>query len=682
MTALSNPKMKEAYFMEFQRLFQPIRIHALDIPNRIVMPAMGLAYTRDYTFNDRYEAFYMERARGGVGLLVIGPLAVDRVGSVPLMLSLAEEEAIPPLKGLIRRIHAETETRVGAQLMHMGRYAFSWLTGVPAVAPSPVPSQLTRETPREMTEEDILTVQEAYVRAALHAREAGFDLIEILACTGYLISQFLSPVTNRRTDAYGGPLQNRMRFGLEVIAKVREAVGPDMCLSVRVAGHDYMPGGHTNVESAAFAAAAEAAGVDAVNVTGGWHETYVPQLTGNVPAGAYLYLARGIKEHVGVPVFASNRLGDPVVAERALRSGVCDMICWGRPLITDPELPLKVRQGRLKEIVSCISCNQGCFDAIFSASPVTCILNPRAGREGEPAPRPAASPRRILVAGGGPAGMAFALTAAARGHRVTLQERERVLGGQVNLASVPPGKGEFRKAVESLRNRLEHAGVRVGSGAPVTRETLSTDPPDLLVIATGALPVTPEVPGIRAPHVVQAWDVLAEKVPEIGKHVIVIGGGATGCETALAIARMGTLDAESFTFLMHHGAERSEDTIPLLDRSLRTVTLLDMLPRFADAVGRTARWSLLKDLKLAGVTLRPGTRLLEVTDKGVWVEGKEGREHLPADTVVLALGVSPCRTLEEDALVLGIPSLTLGDARAPRNLTEAIREGMEAGMET
>ena len=666
--------------MEFVKLFEPITINRMQVKNRIVMPSMALAYTRDYTFNETYKAFYMERARGGVGLMTIGPVGIDTVGSAPLTLGLYDDKYVQPLKSFLEELHRETDVKVATQLFHMGRYAFSMFTGQPPIAPSAIPSKLTGETPREMTGEDIEEVKEAYAQSARRAKEAGFDLIEILACTGYLISQFLSPLTNKRTDEYGGAIENRMRFGLEVIRKVRKVVGDDVPLGLRVAGNDFMEGGHTNIESALFAAEAEKAGVDAINVTGGWHETNVPQLTTNVPAAGFLYLARGIKEKVSIPVFASNRLGDPFVAEKALRSGACDMICWGRPLLADPELPRKVKEGRLNEIIPCISCNQGCFDAIFSASPVRCILNPRTGREKEREVIRAEVPRKVWVAGGGPAGMEFALTAAERGHDVTLYEKEGVLGGQVNLAKAPPGKAEFHNVIESMKHRMEQRGVKVRLNTRLTTEMVKKGKPDLLVVASGAKPLEIDIPGIQKPHVVSAWDVLMDKVPHIGENVVVVGGSATGCETAQFIASMGTPEPGTFTFLIYHSAEDPAFATSLLHNAGRRVTVIDMVPRFANNVGRTARWSLMKGLRLMGVELRKKTKLLEITDDAVIVETEQGKASLKADTVVMAVGVVPDDELVREVKEDGIEVIIIGDAKKPRKMTEAVWEGFEEAL--
>ena len=666
--------------MEIVKLLEPITINGLKIPNRTVMPSMGLAYTSDYTLTERFKVFYRERAEGGVGLMTVGPIAIDKAGSAPFMPALFDDQYVEPLKAFIDELHRDTDTKVATQLIHLGRAAFSMLSGEPSIAPSPVPSKLSGETPREMTLEDIEAVQQAYVQAARRAKEAGFDFVEVLACTGYLISQFLSPVTNKRTDAYGGSIENRMRFGLEVIARVRQVLGKDFPLGIRIAGHDFMEGGHTNEESGIFAAEAVKAGVDAVNVTGGWHETYVPQLNTSVPPGTYVYLARGIKEKVNVPVFASNRLGDPYVAEKALRSGACDMVCWGRPLIADPELPKKVREGRLDEIVPCIACNQGCFDSIFSGSAVFCIMNPRAGRERELQVRKAEKPRKVMVAGAGPAGMEFALTAARRGHDVTLYEKEAAPGGQVNLAKASPGKEELGRIIDSMRGRMNRYGVKVKLGTALTAGTVEREKPDVLAVASGAVPAEIKVPGIDKPHVHCAWDVLMDRVPDIGRNVVIVGGNATGCETAHYLTAMGVPDPAVFTFLMYHTAENPESAKKLLHHAGRKVTVVEMVHRLAGNVGRSARWPLMKSLRMMGVDLRRGAKLLEIRDDSVLVETEEGQESIPADTVILAVGSRPVNELSPAVQTEGIKVVTLGDAKEPRKLTEAIREGFEEAL--
>ncbi|MFH1139091.1 MAG: FAD-dependent oxidoreductase [Pseudomonadota bacterium] len=667
--------------MEFKKLFEPIVINKLVIPNRIVMPSMGLAYTDNYSFNKRFEAFYRARAHGGVGLMTIGPLAIDKVGGMPLMPSIMKDEDVEPLKKFIDEIHRDAPCKIAAQLFHAGRSSFSFMFGEEIIAPSPIASKLTKVVPREMTKEDILRVQDAFARGARRAREAGFDHIEAVACTGYLIAQFASPLSNRRTDEYGGSLENRMRFGVETMSKIREAVGPDASIGIRIAGNDFMDGGNTNEEQALFAAALERAGADAINVTGGWHETNIPQLTTNVPAGVYAYLAAGIKDKVKVPVFASNRLGDPFVAEKTLRAGLADMICWGRPLIADPDLPNKVRDGRLDEAVYCIACNQGCFDSIFGGQSVHCVVNPLAGREGETTVKKTDAPKKVLVAGGGPAGMEFAVTAARRGHRVTLCEKGDRLGGQVNLAKAPPGKKDLQYLIDSLERRMRVHGVDVRLNTTVTPELVAAERPDVLAAASGATPVSLNVPGRDKPHVVGAWEVLGDRTADIGKNVVVVGGNATGCETAHYIASLGVLDPESFTFLMYHEAEGLDFVKRLLHASRRRVTVIEMTDRVAGNVGRTQRWSLIKSLRLAGVDLLTGVKLLEILDGEIVVETGGKKQTIPADTVVMAVGAVPVNDLARSVAGTGVKVVTIGDAKSPRKMTEAIHEGFQAALE-
>jgi 2,4-dienoyl-CoA reductase (NADPH2) len=666
--------------VEFIKLFEPITINQLPIKNRIVMPAIGLNYTQDYTLTERLKNFYRTRARGGVGLMIIGPVGIDKVGSVSSFTALFDDQYVEPFKNLVDELHRETDAKIGIQLLQMGRNAISFLTGLQAISPSALYNRLTKEYSREMTKDDIEEVKESYAKAAIRANQVGFDYIEILGCTGYLISQFLSPVTNLRTDEYGGSIENRMRFPLEVIQKARESIGKDMALGVRVAGNDFIEGGHTNDQSAIFCAEAQKAGIDAINVTGGWHDTNVPQLTSHVPQGAYVYLARGIKEKVDIPVFASNRLGDPAIAEKALRSGAADMICWARPLIADPELPRKVKEKRFNEIITCISCNQGCFDNVFVGAHVTCTVNPIVSREGKISIEKTPDRKKIAVAGGGPAGMQFALTAAQRGHNVTLFEKEDHLGGQVELAAAPPGKKEFLNITKSLENRLRHAGIKVNLKTSLTPVKIKKIAPDVLVVATGARSVHLQLPGIDKSHVVDAWDVLKGNIPNIGKQVVVVGGNAVGCETAEFIASEGVVDSETMAFLMFHAAEDSAWLKSRLCSNARKVTVIEIADRLGSNVGASTRWTLMKDVNLRGIKLLPRTKLVEITNHAIIVETPEGRKTIPADTVVMAVGSKAIDNLAKKIASNGIKVITIGDAKTPRRFIEAIKEGFEEAL--
>ncbi|SPF46661.1 Predicted NADH:flavin oxidoreductase/NADH oxidase [Syntrophobacter sp. SbD1] len=666
--------------MEFVKLFEPIDINGLSIKNRIVMPAMALFYTDDYSLTERYKAFYLERAKGGVGLMIIGPVAIDRVGSSPFILGLFDDSHIDPFLEYIDLLHKTTDVKIGIQLMQQGRNASEQMTGMKPIAPSAIANPLSGELPRAMTKEDIEEVKDAYVKAAMRARSAGFDYMEILTGGSYLIGEFLSPVTNHRSDEYGGSVENRMRFGLEVITQVRNAVGKDFPMGIRVSGQDFVKGGNTLAESSLFCIAAEKAGVDAINVTGGWHETTVPQVTSEVPPGAYLYLARAIREKVGVSVFASNRLGDPSLAEKALRSGAADMICWGRPLIADPDLPTKVLTGRQHERVPCIGCNQGCIDAIFAGSRVCCTLNPRAGREAETEIREADVKKRIFVAGGGPAGMEFALIAGQRGHDVTLYEKDNKLGGQINLIGPLPGKSVYLEAVTSLENRLKSSNVKIKLNTPLTPEIIESEASDLLVVATGAKPAKLNIPGIDGPNVINAWDVLCGAIADIGKRVVVIGGGAIGCETAMLVANLGVPTAETFSFLAYHRAVELEQLRSLLYNSGRKITIIVRAERPAKNVGISTRWVLLKNLKLMGVDIRTKTKILDISEGYLRVETENGTESIPADTIILAAGSMPVNDLARAAPSNLSDVLVIGDAKAIGKISDAVKDGFDMAL--
>ena len=666
--------------MQFKHLFSPIRIGSMHVKNRIALPSMGLMYTHDAGMNDRFKHFYYERARGGAGLIITGPYAVDKAGGGPVLLGLDEDRFVPELKKFNVEIHRIADAKIACQLFHSGRYSLSFMAGEPCVSASPIPSKLTGETPRELTIPEIRGLVQRFGLAAARAQEAGFDSVEVLACTGYLLTQFLSPLTNLRTDEYGGSLGNRMRFPLEVVASVRKHVGADFPILVRVAGNDYMPGGHTNREARLFCKALEDAGVDAINVTGGWHETRVPQLTYAVPPGAFVYLARGIKESVRIPVLASNRLGSPETAEKVLREGSADMICMGRPLIADPYLPNKAREGRLGEIFYCMGCNEVCFDNVLQGRPVGCMLNPMAGNESTIDVKPVEMPRKVVVAGGGPAGLMAAATAARRGHRVVLMEAQAEMGGQVLLGAQTPDKADFKKIVTSLVQQARSAGVTLKAGIRATPETVQAEQPDVVIVATGAQPSSPPFPGANHPKVKLAWDVLRGDAEVTGKQIVVIGGSATGCETALKIAQEGTIDAETLRFLFLHQAEDVDTLRDMVTRGNREVTVVDMLPKLAGNMAWTTRWVLLKDLKTYHVNMMTGAKVTAITDTGVEVERDGVRETLPADTVILATGAVASRELYEALQDKGFSVHVVGDAKEPRRIVEAIREGFEEAL--
>lgn len=659
-------------------LFEPIRIGALEVKNRILMPAMHLNMCRNYEISDRIVDFYAERAKGGAGLITVGYASVDELSAHPGHIGAHRDEHIPGLTRLASAIR-EGGARSSVQINHAGRYNHSLLLmGKKPVAPSSVPSRLTGETPRELESEDIQAIIQRFADAAARVKQAGFDAVEILCGTGYLISEFLSPLTNQRSDDYGGSFENRMRFGVEVLSAVRARVGADYPLMVRINGNDLMQGGVGRKEMQVFAQRLEQAGADAFSVNVGWHEALVPQIQTKVPRGVFGYLARGIKEKVSVPVIAGHRINDPETARELIASGMCDLVAMGRALIADPDLPRKAKKGHETEIVHCVACGQGCFDNLFKMKAVECLCNPRAGREAKTLPIQAASARRVLVVGGGAAGMTAAMAAADCGHEVTLAERGCRLGGQLHLAGAPPGREEFVVLARDLETQVRAKNIRILLEVEVDGAFVDAEKPDAVILATGGTPATPPIPGVDLPHVVQAWDVLSGKVRP-GRRVAVIGGGAVGIETALSLAEAGMLSGEALKFLLLHGAEKPEDLLELATRGSHQVTVVEMLKDLGTNFGKTTRWGMLQDVKRFGVECRVATRVLAITAEGLRIEREGVEEDIPADTLVLAVGTRSNSELRQQLQQRGIACQVVGDAGQVGMVIDAIHQGFEAG---
>lgn len=665
---------------EFPLLFSPLTINRLQLANRIVMPAMHLGYTPQGKVTDQLVAFYAQRAQGGAGLIIVGGCVISPLAGGPDFISLKDDSDVEGMGRLARAVH-DHGAAIGAQLYHAGAYVHPMqIGGATPMSASEFVSPFTRQPTRAMSLEDIGQVQEQFAAAARRAREAGFDLVEILGSAGYLVCQFLSPKTNQRQDDYGGSLENRMRFGLEVIARVREAVGPEMAVGIRIAGHDFVPGSHTNAEAVRFARACQEAGVDYINVTGGWHETKVPQLSPEVPPAGLSYLAREVRRAVSVPVCASNRINTPDLAEEVLARGDADLVCIGRGLIADPEFPLKARQGGAGLVRRCIACNQGCFDQILVQKPVICAVNPRAGHEEEPPEAPADNPGLVAVVGGGPAGCEAALAAARRGHQVVLFEQDSALGGQPRWYGAPLHKPDFATLARYHARALALAGVEVRLGERAEARMLAELEPRAVILASGAQPLVPEIPGARGEGVVTAWDLLQGKARARG-DCLVIGGGAVGLETALFLARRGALTPEQAHFLTLFRAETPEVIDRLVAQGSGRVTVLEMLPKLGQGIGRSTRWIVFGLLKRFGVETHTKAQVQRI-EPGVvtaLVEGEERR--FEADTVVLACGNRPEDALAAQLTELGLRVITVGDAAGAGSLLEAVAQGYRAGCQ-
>ncbi|MBW2180098.1 MAG: FAD-dependent oxidoreductase [Deltaproteobacteria bacterium] len=662
-------------------VFEPIMINRTEIKNRIYLPAMHLGMTENYFITDRLVHFYEERAKGGAGMIAVGFATIDELSGNPMCIGAHTDEYIPGLTRLASAINDNGAKSI-AQINHAGRYTHSFLLdGKQPVAPSPIASRLTRETPRELPIEEIKQIVESFARAAERVKKAGYDGVEVLSGTGYLISEFLSPVTNQRADEYGGSLDNRMRFGLEIMQAIRKTVGEDFPLLVRMNGNDFMPGGQGREELKEYAKLLAGEGtVNALNINVGWHEARVPQIVTSVPRGVFGYMSRGIKDVVDIPVIASHRINDIETARELLSNDMCDMVAIGRGLIADPYLPEKAKTGRENEIIHCIACAQGCFDHLPQGKIVECLCNPKAGHEKERIIEKTSTPKKVMIVGGGPAGMSAALAANEKGHQVTICEKDDRLGGQLFLAAAPPGREEFAELAKDLETQVNISGVNVMLKTEVDDTLLEKEKPDTVILATGAAPVVPSIPGVDLPHVVQSWDVLLDKV-HTGKNVVVIGGGAVGVETALFLSEKGTLSGEAIKFLMVNQAEDNDFLYELATRGTKEIVLVEMLEKVGTDIGKTTRWTMLQDMSRHGVTIKVAAKALEITDSTVKIECDGKTEEIPADTVVLAVGAQSYNPLQATVEKLGIPCEAIGDANQIALAFDAVHEGFNAGRE-
>lgn len=659
-------------------VFEPITINKMEVKNRICMPAMHLNMADNYLVTDTLVNFYAERAKGGAGLIAVGFASVDERSAGSTNIGAHNDDHIPGLKRLSDVIKNNGACSM-VQINHGGKNTHSIMIGGESpVAPSAVPSRMTRETPRALEAEEVLQVIERHAQAARRVQEAGYDAVEVLAGTGYLISSFLSPLTNQRTDQWGGSFENRMRFGVEVFKAIRAAVGEDYPLLVRMNGNDLMPESVGRVELQEFAQNLVGAGADAVNINVGWHDARIPQIVTSVPRAAFGYLSKEMKTKIDVPVFTGHRVHNIETARELIRDDVCDMVAMGRALIADPYMPEKARTGREGDVVHCIACAQGCFDHLFQLKQVRCLCNPRAGREAECLLEKTGDPKKVMVIGGGAAGMSAALAAAERGHSVTLYEKSSELGGQLNLAGAPPGREEFLNLATDLARQIELSAVDLKLGVEVDEACLDAEKPDKVLLASGASPITLPIPGVDLPNVVQAWDVLTEKV-RCGKKVAIIGGGAVGVEVALYLAEKGTPSGEAIKFLLINGVETPDDLLKIATRGTKEVVLLEMLERVGKDIGKSTRWTMMQDLSRYGVSVKTQTKAAEITPTGVKVEIDGQIEVIDADTVVLASGSKPENAFKDVLETKGVPFEIIGDAKQIALAYDAIHSGFEAG---
>lgn len=635
----------------FSRLLEPIRIGGVLLKNRVVMPAMLTGFaTRDGCVNEQMVRYYARRAEGGTGLIVVeGTCVDDPVGRVRVhQLCIDDDRYIPGLNALVGAVKAYG-AKIALQLHHGGPTVY-FVQGVRPVAPSPIPLRHAPHlVPRELDKKEIRDIVHKFAAAARRAKEAGFDGVELLCGHGYLLNRFLSPHANRRQDDYGGDLDGRTRIVREIIEQVRVEAGKGFAILCKFPGNDFVDGGITPEESAALCQILEHTGVDALTMTAGSAEGKYAQHGIGCPQGWLVHLAEKVKQQVNIPVAAICRIKGPEAAETILSEGKADLVAFGRALLAEPDLVAKVERRENHRINRCISCNY-CLDRVgFEQTTVRCSVNAETGREYDFRMAPADRPRKVLVVGGGPAGMQAAHVAAARGHEVVLVEKGQQLGGQLTLATAPPHKEEMRPLIDYLSGELKERRVDVRLHTTATREVVQRINPEVVIVATGAAPLIPPIPGVDLPHVVTAWDALADAEKAHGV-VVVIGAGMVGCDVARFLSGKG-----------------------------RTVTLIEQREEPATDIGPAVRKFELEELRRSGVTLMTRAVARSITETGVLVDSEGTSTVIKADTVVLAAGSKSERALIEALESARMEVHVIGDSVVPRNIVQAMAQGFRVG---
>ncbi|UPZ33077.1 NADPH-dependent 2,4-dienoyl-CoA reductase [Streptomyces sp. LRE541] len=663
----------------YPHLLNPLDLGFTTLPNRVLMGSMHIGLEEAEHGFERMAEFYATRARGGVGLIVTGGIAPNDAGRPydggAKLTTDAEAEQHAAITAAVHREGG----KIAMQILHFGRYAYHQ----DLVAPSALQAPISPYPPRALTDDEVEQTIDDYARTARLARSAGYDGVEIMGSEGYLINEFIATGTNQRDDRWGGSYENRTRFPLEIVRRVREAVGEDFIIIYRLSMLDLVPGGSSLDEVITLARAVEAAGATIINTGIGWHEARIPTIATSVPRGAYAWVTKKVMGAVSIPLVTTNRINTPELAEQLLAEGHADMVSMARPMLADPDFVNKAEAGRPEAINTCIGCNQACLDHTFSGKITSCLVNPRACHETELVLTPTRTRKRVAVVGAGPAGLACAVGAAERGHDVTLYDAAPEIGGQLNVARKVPGKQEFDETIRYFRTQLELRGVDVRLNTPVGDADL--DPYDEVVVATGVGPRTPEIPGVDHPSVVGYLDVLRDGAP-VGDRVAILGAGGIGFDVAEYLTDSGDKASEDpATYFRHWGVDMDYEApgglgAPERPAPPRSVHLLQRkASKVGAGLGKTTGWIHRAELKHRGVTMVPGVRYDRIDDAGLHVTVDGESSVLPVDTIVLCTGQEPRRDLYESLRAAGRSVHLIGgaDVAAELDAKRAIKQGTE-----